>query len=106
MLIAVFILNIPFFIIVPPITGFVAAFYFAGVIVHACIGKCLDRCCWVACILAPLFYIPLWAIAEFICLYAGAIVALNLVAFISIPLMLYILYFSGRLVWLSCKRVH
>ena len=106
MLLAVFLLNIPLFIIVPPITGFLAAFYYAGVIVYACIGSCLDRCCWVACILAPLLYIPLWAIAEFLCVYAGAIVAVNLVCFISLPLMLYIIYFSGRLIFLSCKRVH
>ena len=106
MLLAVFIFNPIVFALGPPLMGFLAGFYFAWEWTARSLScsHCCDKC-WVSCILAPFLFILYLALAQAIFLSLGALTAVLLVGFVSVPLMLYVIFFGGRIIYLNCRRL-
>ena len=102
LLLAVFLFNPIVFAIGPPVVGFLAAFYFAWEWTYRLLRGCK---CWVSCILAPIFFLLFLAISLVIFLTLGALAAVLLLGLVTVPLMLYIIFFSGRIIYLSCRTL-
>ena len=104
-LFSVFILNPIVFAIGPILFAFLGGFYLAGEWTSLCISQCrLRNCCVIVLVAIPLFIILL-ALAEALLLALAAIATVLLVCIVSPLLMLYIIYFSGRLIYLNSKRL-
>ena len=105
LLFTVFILNPIVFAIGPVLFAFLAGFYFAGEWTSLIIAQCRVRnCCLIILLAIPLF-ILLLAIAEALLLSLAALASVLLLCIVSPLLMLFIIYFSGRLIYLNCKRL-
>lgn len=111
-LISIFLFCPVIFSVGPVLWGFFAAFVIAGKIVDSCcFSLCRFRyqrncCCKLTLVLLNLFlYILLWAVAEVFTLAFGVIVGACAVLVLTLPTMLYVIYFGVRLLCLRCKRL-
>ena len=105
------------YVAVPILWGFFTPFALAGVAVDKCccygFNRCIKRApCWLKPIvviamllLILIFYLVLWVILEAIMLSLGSIGGALAGAILTVPTMLYIIFFSVKLVCLRCRRL-
>ena len=111
-LIAIFLFCGAIYAFGPILWGFFLAFVLAGKLVdHCCYSMCKFRyrrsCCLKATliILNLFLFVFAWAIVEVFALALGAVIGVCAVAILTLPTMLYVIYFSIRLLCLRCKRL-
>ena len=104
-LLTVLLLNPIVFAIGPILFAFLAGFYFAGEWTSIIIAQCRVRNCCAIIVLAIPLFILLLAIAEALLLSLAALASVLLLCIVSPLLMLFIIYFTGRLTYLNCKRL-
>lgn len=108
-LIAVFLLCGVVYIVTPILVGFFFPFYAAGTVAaQCCCGYPVRKCpCWARTIVvffSIIAFFVILAILEVICLTLGAVGAVA-GAIMTVPTMLYTLYFGLRLLCIRCKRL-